>query len=151
MKIESSILIKASPAAVYALYADVANWTDWDPDVKAASIDGAFADGATGVIVPNGGPKSTMRFSNVVADRSFHVECRLPLCRMRFEHELRGVGHATEATHRVVFEGLLAPLFGRLIGAGMRKTQPHALQSLKKVAEARAARPQQPQSQSLQA
>jgi len=138
MKIESSILIQAPAATIYALYADVGNWTDWDPDVKSATLHGAFASGSTGVIVPNGGPKSNVVFLNVVPNRGFHVECKLPLCRMRFEHELRVQGHATEATHRVVFEGLLAPLFGRLIGAGMRKTQPHAMQSLKKVAEQRA-------------
>lgn len=141
MQIESSILIEAPAASVYALYADVPNWTDWDPDVKSASINGAFANGSTGVIVPNGGPKSNLVFSNVVPNRSFHVECKLPLCSMRFEHELQAQGRATQATHRVVFEGLLAPLFGRLIGSGMRKTLPHAMQSLKKVAEGRAVEP----------
>lgn len=141
MQIESSILIQAPAASVYALYADVANWTDWDPDVKSASINGAFTSGSTGVIVPNGGPKSNVVFDQVVPNRGFHVLCKLPLCRMRFEHELVPSGHhATQATHRVVFEGLLAPLFGRLIGSGMRKTQPHAMQSLKKVAEERAQR-----------
>jgi len=141
MQIESSILIAAPAASVFALYADVANWTDWDPDVKSASINGPFATGSTGVIVPNGGPSSKMVFANVVPNRGFHVVCKLPLCTMRFEHELRAHGSGTEATHRVVFEGLLAPLFGRLIGSGMRKTQPHALQSLKRVAEQRAGAP----------
>jgi hypothetical protein len=139
MKIESSLRIGAPATSVYALYADVANWTDWDPDVKSASINGAFASGSTGVIVPNGGPKSNVVFTNVVPNRSFHVECKLPLCRMRFEHELRAQGDATDVTHRVVFEGLLAPLFGLLIGSGMRKSQPQAMQSLKKVAESRTA------------
>lgn len=137
MQIESTILIHAPAASVFALYADVANWTDWDPDVKSASINGAFASGSTGVIVPNGGPKSTVVFDQVVPNRGFHVLCKLPLYRMRFEHELVPAGQATKATHRVVFEGLLAPLFGRLIGAGMRQSQPHALQSLKRVAEER--------------
>ena len=141
MKIESSILISAPASAVYALYADVANWIDWDPDVKSASINGAFTSGSTGEIVPVGGPKSKILFDKVVPNRGFHVVCKLPLCTMRFEHDLKAQRNSTEATHRVVFEGLLAPLFGRLIGNGMRKTQPHALQSLKKVAEMRASEP----------
>lgn len=140
MQIESTILIHAPVASVYALYADVANWTDWDPDVKSASINGAFASGSTGVIVPNGGPKSAVVFDQVVPNRGFHVLCKLPLCRMRFEHELVAAGNATKATHRVVFEGLLAPLFGRLIGSGMRQSQPRAMQSLKRVAEERSPR-----------
>jgi hypothetical protein len=35
----------------------------------------------------------------------------------------------------VIFDGLLAPLFGRLIGSGMRKTLPKVMESLKAVAE----------------
>jgi hypothetical protein len=45
-------------------------------------------------------------------------------------------GAGTQATHRVIFQGPLAPLFGRLIGSGMRKTLPHALAGLKQAAEA---------------
>lgn len=54
---------------------------------------------------------------------------------MRFEYELNAEGNATRATHRVQFEGLLAPLFGRLIGSGMKKTLPKALAGLKAHAE----------------
>ncbi|MFM7331268.1 MAG: SRPBCC family protein [Brachymonas sp.] len=139
MQIESSILVKTPASTIYALYADVANWNTWDPDLKSSSIDGAFANGATGEVVPKGGPKSKVVFNDIVPNKSFSVECKLPLCKMRFEHELAQQGHGTTATHRVVFEGLLAPLFGRLIGSGMRKTLPHAMESLKKAAEARAA------------
>ncbi len=143
MQIESSILIKTPASTIYALYADVANWNTWDPDLKSSSIDGAFANGTTGEVVPKGGPKSKVVFSNIVPNKSFSVECKLPLCKMRFEHELLaqtdGKSNGTTATHRVVFEGLLAPLFGRLIGSGMRKTLPHAMASLRQAAEARSA------------
>jgi Polyketide cyclase / dehydrase and lipid transport len=139
MQIESSILIKTPASTIYALYADVAHWNTWDPDLQSSSIDGTFANGATGEVVPKGGPKSKVVFSHIVPNTSFHVACKLPLCTMRFEHELQPQSHGTEATHRVVFEGLLAPLFGRLIGSGMRKTLPHAMESLKKAAESRIA------------
>ncbi|NJS37032.1 MAG: polyketide cyclase [Brachymonas sp.] len=131
MQIESSILVKTPANTIYALYADVNNWNTWDTDLKSSSINGAFANGATGEVVPKGGPKSKVVFSDIVPNKSFSVECKLPLCKMRFEHELQGQGNGTKATHRVVFEGLLAPLFGRLIGSGMRKTLPHAMESLK--------------------
>jgi hypothetical protein len=88
------------------------------------------------MVAPKDGPKYKVRFENVVANRSFNVICKLPLCEMRFEHELSAEGKKTKATHRVVFKGLLAPLFGRLIGNGMRKTLPHAMESLKRAAEA---------------
>ena len=151
MQFEFSTLINASPATIYALYADVANWPQWDPDVKSASVNGAFVSGATGVIVPNGGPKSEIRFLDVVANKSFSAQCKLPLCVMRFEHDLTAQGPQTQATHRVVFEGLLAPLFGRLIGSGMRKTLPKAMLSLKAHAEGSAVRPAASKAPSLPA
>jgi Polyketide cyclase / dehydrase and lipid transport len=139
MKIEATTSIKAPAQAIFALYADVPAWPVWDLDVKSASIEGAFVSGARGVIVPKGGPKSNLLFTDVVTNKSFTAQCKLPLCVMRFEHELESAGSGksaeTRVTHRVVFEGLLAPVFGRLIGSGMRKTLPNVMASLKAVAE----------------
>jgi hypothetical protein len=137
MQFESSTQINATRAAVFSLYANVPGWPTWDPDIKAASLDGDFVSGAKGVITPNGGPKSEIIFTEVVKSKKFTAQCKLPLCTMRFEHELDDAsGKGTKATHRVIFQGLLAPLFGRLIGSGMRKTLPHALAGLKQAAEA---------------
>jgi hypothetical protein len=138
MQFEASTQISAPAATVFALYADVANWPTWDPEVKSASLHGAFASGVQGVVVPHGGPKSTITFSEVTPQRGFVASCKLPLCVMRFENELKAHSGGTQATHRVVFDGLLAPLFGRLIGSGMRKTLPLALEGLKKAAEGKA-------------
>jgi Polyketide cyclase / dehydrase and lipid transport len=137
MQFEASTQINASSATVFSLYANVPGWPTWDPDVKSASLTGAFVSGARGVIVPHGGPKSEIVFTEVVKGEKFQAQCKLPLCLMRFEHELEEVkGTGTKATHRVIFEGSLAPVFGRLIGSGMRKTLPNALAGLKKAAEA---------------
>jgi hypothetical protein len=140
MQFEASTQISAPSAAVFSLYADVSGWPMWDPDVKTASLAGAFVSGAKGVIVPHGGPKSEIIFTEVVQSKRFTAQCKLPLCTMRFEHELDDTqGSSTQATHRVIFQGFLAPLFGRLIGSGMRKTLPNALAGLKQAAEAKAA------------
>ncbi len=140
MQFEASTQINAPSATVFSLYANVSGWPTWDPDVKTASLAGAFVSGAKGVIVPNGGPKSEIILTEVVKNKKFTAECKLPLCTMRFEHELNDAkGSGTQATHRVIFKGFLAPLFGRLIGSGMRKTLPNALAGLKQAAEAKAA------------
>jgi Polyketide cyclase / dehydrase and lipid transport len=137
MQFEASTKINAPSATVFALYANVSGWPTWDTDVKSASLAGVFESGAKGMIVPNGGPKSEIIFTEVVKNKKFAAQCKLPLCTMRFEHELDETqGSGTHATHRVIFQGLLAPLFGRLIGSGMRKTLPHALAGLKNAAEA---------------
>lgn len=135
MQFETSTTIAASADTIFALYADVSNWPTWDPDAKAAAIEGAFVSGAKGVITPNGGPKSTIYFTEVIRNRSFTVDCKLPLCQMRFEHELSAQGEGTRATHRVIFSGALAFFFGRVIGNGMKKSLPQALEGLKAAAE----------------
>ncbi len=140
MQFEASTQISAPSAAVFLLYADVSGWPTWDPDVKTASVAGPFVSGAKGMNVPNGGPKSEIVFTEVVKNKKFTAQCKLPLCTMRFEHELTETkGSGTEATHRVIFHGFSAPLFGRLIGSGMRKTLPNALAGLKRAAEAKSA------------
>jgi hypothetical protein len=57
---------------------------------------------------------------------------------MHFVHILNdaGVG-ATEVRNELRFTGLLAPIFGRIIGKGISKTMPNSLIGLKKYAESR--------------
>jgi hypothetical protein len=137
MQFESSRVIHAPAATLFAIYADVANWPEWDPDAKSASIEGPFVSGAVGRVVPHGGPPSKVHFVEVVPDTRFRAQCALPLCTMRFDYLLSPEGDATRVTHRVGFEGLLAPVFGRLIGSGMRRSLPRALEQLAALAEER--------------
>lgn len=137
MQFESSRVIHAPAAVVFSLYADVPNWPAWDPDAKSASIQGPFVTGAVGRVVPHGGPTSTLHFVEVIPDSGFRVQCRLPLCTLRFDYRLRPEGGSTRATHGVAFEGWLAPLFGRLIGPSLRKSLPKALEQLAGLAERR--------------
>ena len=133
MQFEHTHRVAVPPARLYARYADVASWPEWDEDLKASSIDGPFVSGATGVVQPKSGPKSKVRFLDVKPDQGFAVECPLPLCTMRFEYELRPTGGGTLATHRVVFKGALAWFFGRVIGSGMRADLPKSLHRLERV------------------
>ena len=135
MQFEEKILISASAEKLFSLYANVSGWPSWDPDVKSSAIYGSFSSGATGTLQPSNGPKAKITFTEVVANRSFSVESKLPLCVMRFEHELAPVGNQIQVLHRVSFVGLLAPLFGRLIGSQIRKGLPHTLEGLKHAAE----------------
>lgn len=137
---EGVVTVAATPAQVFALWADAAGWAAWDPDVKAASIDGPFVTGATGTITPTQGPTMRIRVMRVVADRAFDAEARLPLCAMRFVHdcELLSTG-GTRVVHRVQFEGPLAFVFRRLIGPSLVKGIPGTMAGLKRAVERRAA------------
>lgn len=135
MPIEHRIHIAAPPKRIFALYADVANWHQWDPDTKAESINGPFQTGAVGRLTPTRGNTVPMRFTSVVPDRSFTVESKIPLFCMVFEHELQPVASGTEVLHRVTFSGALAFLLGRVIGRQLNQGLPVTLARLKALAE----------------
>ena len=135
MKFEECVAIEAPIAKVFAMYADVGNWKTWDPDVKSSTIEGPFVSGSLGTLQPTKGPKAKIVFKEVVANSSFTVESKLPLCVMRFEHELSEMNGETQALHRVIFEGVLSPVFGRLIGRQIKKGLPHTLEGLKRAVE----------------
>lgn len=135
MQFEEQVIISAPTEKVFSLYADVKGWSSWDPDVKTSSIDGKFVSGAVGTLQPSSGPKAKITFTEVVPNHSFTVKSKLPLCVMRFEHVLSSHSGKTKAVHRIAFEGLLSPLFGRLIGSQIKKGLPHTLQGLKRAAE----------------
>jgi hypothetical protein len=135
MQFEEQIVIAASPEKVFALYENVAAWSSWDPDVKTSSIEGSFCSGASGSLKPSSGPKAKIKFTEVMPNRSFTVETKLPLCVMSFEHELTLVPSGTSAKHRITFQGLLSPFFGRVIGSQIRKGLPNTMQGLKRAAE----------------
>ncbi len=50
-----SVTTTASPAAVWALWGDVATWATWDPAVEAVALDGPFAAGTAGTMSLRGG------------------------------------------------------------------------------------------------
>ena len=135
MQFEEQIVIAAPPEKVFALYENVTAWSSWDPDVKTSSIEGSFSSGASGSIKPSSGPKARIKFTEIMPNLSFTVETKLPLCIMRFEHELTLLASGTNAKHRVTFQGLLSPFFGRVIGSQIRKGLPITLQGLKHAAE----------------
>ena len=135
MKFEEQILIVAPTEKVLSMYANVEGRSSWDPDVKSSSLEGQFVSGATGTLQPSSGLKAKKIFTGVIPSRSFTVASKLLLCVMCFKRELSTSSGKTKALHRIIFKGLLAPLFGRLIGSQIRKGLPHSLKGLKRAAE----------------
>lgn len=135
MTIEYRINIKASQEHVFNIYKDVESWAKWDPDIEAVALHGEFAEGSTGWLKPVGAPKTKTRMASVKEPESFSVESRLPLCTMRFEHELQSKGETTDAVHRVIFSGPLAPVFSRLVGGKIEKGIQATMEGLKNYAE----------------
>jgi Polyketide cyclase / dehydrase and lipid transport len=139
MPVEHRISIGASADAIFRIYADVKNWHTWDPDTKQAWLDGPFEVGSSGKLTPTQGSTVPMVLTQVEPGRCFTVDCRIPLFRMRFEHELAPLPGATEVVHRVTFSGLLSFILGPMLSKQLNAGLPVTLSRLKALAEARPA------------
>jgi Polyketide cyclase / dehydrase and lipid transport len=134
---EASAVAAATAEDVWARWADVATWQEWDDGIEWCRLDGAFQAGSKGQLRPKGGP--TVRFVLMEAaqgvgfrDRSF-----LPLARLDFTHRVEPVDGGVRITHRVEIGGPLGWLFGRVMGAGFREGLPQTVRSLAAAAERR--------------
>ena len=133
--IQASIDIATRPEVVYAIWADVPRWPQWDPDTREAWLDGPLAVGAKGRLKPRKGFAVPMRVTDAVPGERFTVECPVLGNVMRFEHILRPVQGGVEVIHRVSFHGWLAGWLMRTVGQDVRSGLPVTLRGLKALAE----------------
>jgi Polyketide cyclase / dehydrase and lipid transport len=137
MLIEHRIRIATAPGSIYSIYADVTHWPHWDPDTRAATLNGPFAVGSRGTLTPAKGNTVPMVVTFADRARGFTVESRIPLLlRMVFEHELKALGPSeTEVIHRVTLSGLLSWLIGPALKRQLDAGLPVTLARLKRMAE----------------
>ena len=135
MKFQEELQINATPQAIYDVYAEVDQWSQWDPGVADATAGNGLAVGSVGTLQPTKGPKSKIRITEATEAKSFTVTSRLPLCSLQFVHRLEPQSSGTLVTHEVVFDGALSPVFGRLLGSRISGDLPETLAGLKKKCE----------------
>jgi hypothetical protein len=110
---EHAVETTASPDAIWALYADIAAWLNWDHGLEAATLDGPFTAGTTGRITPHG--MGTLPFTITWAEpgRGFADETPAMGHVLRFIHEIEALpGGGARVTHRVEIEGPAADEMG---------------------------------------
>jgi hypothetical protein len=135
MEILEQIHVRATAAAIYAIYSDVPRWKSWDPSVVDSWINGPFSSGTMGVLRFRSGPDVRFTISDASIDQSFSVESSLPLCCLRFEHDLREADGLTLVTHRVSFRGPLSWFFQRIMARRLRSSLLGGLAGLRQTFE----------------
>jgi hypothetical protein len=134
---EVSVVANASPKNIWALWSDVGSWSKWDPDVEHCQLkQGSFQKGAKALLKPRGGPKVKIEIVDCVIEQIFVSHSFLPLTTIVFHHEVTPQKQGQSLiTHRVEFNGLLAPMFYFIMGRNIVKGLPKALQNLARLAE----------------
>lgn len=130
-----SITSAAAPAAFFVKWADMATWPEWNQDTEWVVLDGAFAQGATGVLKPKGGPKTRFVVSKLT-DTEFVDTSKLLGARLIFAHEVRVENGRTTVRVSITMEGPLRGLWAKIMGGDLAKTLPRDLEALVAAAEA---------------
>ncbi|GBQ09267.1 SRPBCC family protein [Swaminathania salitolerans] len=127
-----TVTTPASASQIWARWADAANWPEWDREVEWVRLNGPFSKGTTGKMKPSGGPEVAFELTEVTPNVSFTDTARLPLTEMVFTHEYlpQEDGEQARIRHSVTLTGLLAPLFGKVIGTKIKAHLAEAMEKL---------------------
>lgn len=122
----------ATSDQVWSILKNVQDWPSWDKELEWARLDGPFQVGTKGQLKPSKGPEVAFELIDVMPGYSFSNKAKLPLTKMIFFHEYLPQDSHNEARicHRVVMSGLLAPLFGKIIGSQIKLHLREAMETL---------------------
>ena len=139
MRFEHTLKTCAAPDDVWAVWADVERWPEWDVELRSASVEGGrLALGARGTLEPKRGPASRFVISEFEPGRGYAFATRLPLCRLVVRRRLEeGTEGGALFTHEVTFVGPLSAPFGFLLGGRFRAALPGVMENVRRTAETR--------------
>ena len=127
----------APATAFFDRWADMATWPEWNLDTEWVRLDGAFAEGATGVLKPKGGPKVPFVVARLVPGSVFDDVSRLVGARLTFAHRVTPTaGGGSVVTVTVSMDGPLAAVWRRILGKGLIASLQPDLDRLARAAEA---------------
>jgi hypothetical protein len=125
----------ALPENIWALWADVPGYKEWDEGVEWAALNGEFKVGANGQLKPRQGRLASFTIIELVVGRSFSILAPLPFARLLMRHSMEPTDMGTRLTHRIEVEGPLAWIWGRLMAPAFRASLPPAVRKLARLAE----------------
>jgi hypothetical protein len=112
----ASGVARAAPEDVWAVWVDVASWSEAE-HIESARLDGEFRPGGTIASKAKGFPRSTLTITRADPPRLWVDESRSPGVKMTFEHVIEPGEVGTKLTERVLIGGPL----GRLVGVLLRR------------------------------
>jgi len=133
---ECEAILEAGPAAVWAVWTDVARWPEWDVSKEIARLDGPFEPGVSGWAKQRGNLGGSFTITTVETGRRWVSECPVLLGKVIFDHVLEPVAKGrVRVVKKVEVEGSITPLI-RLFVPKMRRDIGESLVALGQVAAA---------------
>lgn len=133
----STLEAEVDPGAVWEkAYANAGAWPKWNAEIKSASLEGPLSVGATARIVFRTGLRLRFHVVEYERGRLFTDEARLPGARMGHRHLVEPVeGGGSRLTNTIYIEGVLAPLWRRIMGPRAANALPDAQRAVVTIAD----------------
>jgi hypothetical protein len=127
----------AGKVDVWRRYVDVANWRDWSVEgVQWSRLDGPFEVGTKGKSKPPRLPAGSFRLVEVVPERLYRSETRLPGARLLFEHEIEPADAGVTITHRAILDGPMTRVWLPILRKSIESGLPAGVERLAELAAA---------------
>jgi uncharacterized protein YndB with AHSA1/START domain len=135
---EHSIETTAAPEAVWRLWADVAQWPEWNGDIDRIEISGPFAVGSTISMTPTGGDDPIeLRIADMSEPELFVDEADLGDVVVRTTHRVDRVdAERARIVYRMEIDGPASDAVGPELGPQISGDFPDVLAALARRAEA---------------
>ncbi len=117
---ETTQQTRARPDAVFALWADVDHWAEYDDGIEWARLADDFRVGGRLTIKPRGVPRTKAEILIVEANRRFVNSSHLLGAKLRFDHTVVNQDNVTIVSVVVTLSGPLSFLWARLVGKGQQ-------------------------------
>jgi uncharacterized membrane protein len=121
---------------LFARWADMETWPEWNHDTEWVRLDGPFATGSTGTLKPKGGPKVPFVIASLVPGEEFVDVSRLVGAKLTFHHKVAGHERGCDVEVTVSMTGPLAFLWRRALGKGLKSSVQPDLDRLMATVEA---------------
>ena len=132
---ESSMECKASEAKIWQILTDVENWKDWIGGIEYSTIDGSFENGTLITIKNIKAPKATNVLKDIVVNKSFTLQSKMPLCTMDCTHEIVKENDVLKIRLGVKMYGASSFIFRSIFGKKLTDSLPIATAKLVDLAE----------------
>lgn len=110
-RVDANEVSSATPAQIWAWYADSGRTPNWDHLVVRRMINGPFATGTNGSNQGTGGPTFPWTFTDVQTDNHYTEVTRLIGATLTATHVLTPVAKGTRIDHALIVAGPLAWLY----------------------------------------
>ena len=133
--IEFSEECKASEAKIWEVLTDVENWKKWIGSIEYSTIHGNFENGTLITIKNIKAPQATNILKDVVVNKSFTLQAKMPLCTMDCTHEIVKKNDMLKVKLGVRMYGALSFIFRSIFGKKLTNSLPIATKKLVELAE----------------